>query len=690
MLLTKDKGFIKLAAESYAITFPPDKPFAYLDDAFGERLADLFVLSGVHASQGKDDTVKVGSWQVEERPGEIIFTLDTKSSVWSHKTYRFRCYSTRLVYQVEVEGEGYLDQVDYFGGYYSGQIRWGSGFFWSGHGFQRAFNPEPNAEEEFRFSPAESSVINLTGVPLPGKADWFFTPPPFCFAVGNANCWLGLGVEARPGANRFTEFIYRGQQTGFYLSLSYEGHTQVCGRYQLPSIGFEIASDEYEALAAHVHSLQRRDYVRRPEAKSHSAWWNRPLVEGFGKRFEIEAPEPLTPAAEAISTWYENDDRTEAASPPPGLSVPLPTPNTSGTPAAALEAVEALPRVEAPAAQMPPAPQPSLTPRGYDFYWMKAGQASGIFRSYREKADWWFEPIYCGWGSQCYVASLEQGRAPDYSRQELYEGFLASLEQNGVRPGIVVLDDKWQLSYGENDVDTAKWPDLAGFVRRCHDQGQKVLLWIKAWDPEGVPAYECITNAGGLPIAVDPTNPEYIERMRASIRRMLSTEGYNADGFKIDFSARIPSGPGIRLYGDVWGLELMRAYLEIFVDEAQKVKPDALVMAHTPHPYLSDVVDMVRLNDINTRKDVQPAMRHRAHVARIACPDALIDTDNWPIADKASWRKYVEIQPELGIPSLYYATHIDTTHEELTPADYQMIREYWEIYRQKVKEERSK
>ncbi len=106
-------------------------------------------------------------------------------------------------------------------------------------------------------------------------------------------------------------------------------------------------------------------------------------------------------------------------------------------------------------------------------------------------------------------------------------------------------------------------------------------------------------------------------------------------------------------------------------------------MTHTPHPYLVDVVDMIRLNDINTGKNVNRAMTHRARIAAIACPHTVIDTDNWPITDKAAWRDYVQLQPDLGVPSLYYASHIDSTREPLNDDDYALIRAAWQQYRHK-------
>ena len=294
---------------------------------------------------------------------------------------------------------------------------------------------------------------------------------------------------------------------------------------------------------------------------------------------------------------------------------------------------------------------------------------------------WWQEPIFCGWGSQCALAARAAGRAPDYATQENYQAFLAALEAQDITPGTVVIDDKWQASYGGNEVDREKWPDLPGFIAAQHDAGRKVLLWLKAWDPEGLPHELCVTNAAGAPVALDVTHPEFEARFRAAIHRMLASEGYGADGFKLDFTARIPSGPALASHGDAWGLELMKRYLGILYSEAKAAKPDALLMTHTPHPYLADVLDMIRLNDINTGADVLAAMRHRARVARLACPQALVDTDNWPVPNKAAWREYLALQPELGVPSLYFATHIDATGEALDEADYRLVRETWARYR---------
>jgi len=590
-VVEQDGQDLRFSADSYTLTFPSDRPFVYLADQAGQRLADLFVLSSVHTLGGLDDSVAMEAWQVDTSAAETVFSMRVSSSLWDAKTIEFRCLAHRLTYQITVEGQGMLSEARYFGGYSSAHPRWGSGFFPSGNTFLRGFNPEPNTRNQPYFDPAGGTVIDLSGGPLPGKRHWFFTPAPFCLAFETRTGWIGLGVEAEQGENCFTEYRYHGGP-GFSLSLAYDGMTQVQGRYRLPAIGFDFAADEYAVLTAHVTAL----------------------------RIANQAP-------------------------------------------------------------------------SLDAY----------------RPEWWSRPIFCGWGAQCALAAADHGygvqepERPDfraflatmryaagYARQNLYEEWLASLARAGVVPGTVVLDDKWQHTYGDNVVDEEKWPDLPGFVRRHHAEGRHVLLWLKAWDREGVPDEECILNAAGVPLSVDPTNPQFDRRLRASVRRMLSPDGYGADGFKIDFTHRIPNGPGLRIHGDSWGLELLRLYLSIIHDEARAIKADALIMAHTPHPYLTDVVDMIRLNDMLDLTelddplagwDIARAMELRARVARAACPDTLIDTDNWPVRNKAVWREYIELQPKIGTPSLYFATHIDLTQEPLEAEDYDLIRETWQWHR---------
>ena len=297
--------------------------------------------------------------------------------------------------------------------------------------------------------------------------------------------------------------------------------------------------------------------------------------------------------------------------------------------------------------------------------------------------DWWTQPIFCGWGAQSALSGPYGKPAPQLAYQKFYEDFTDSLDEKNIQPGIIVIDDKWQAQYGLNNVDTEKWPDMKGFIRRMHEKGRKVLLWLKAWDPEGVEPALCVRDWKGNALAIDPANPEYIEVFRKACQEMLSPEGLDADGFKIDFTARIPTCAGCEHVGEHWGLELMRDYLAMVHDTAKAIKEDALVMCHCPHPYLADKFDMIRLNDVNTGKPVNPQMSHRARLVQHALPDRLVDTDNWPMPSKQAWLDYVRIQPDLGVPSLYYLWHMDNSPEEITDEDLEVVRQSWQRWREK-------
>lgn len=308
-------------------------------------------------------------------------------------------------------------------------------------------------------------------------------------------------------------------------------------------------------------------------------------------------------------------------------------------------------------------------------------------RHERERPDWWTEPIFCGWGAQCHLASTDGRLAARFSTENDYDAFLDHLEARGLVPGTVVIDDKWQESYGTCLPDREKWPDLRRWIDDRHHRGQRVLLWWKAWDPEGLSPELCIRNPDGAPLAVDPTNPAARRALRRGVRHMLGGDGLDADGLKIDFTGASPTGRALRTYGPGWGIALLHELLAVVYDEAKEAKPDALIVTHTPNPAFVDVSDMLRLNDLLRLDDlgpvpaILPQMRYRAEVARAACPELPIDTDDWCAPDLESWRGYLELKPELGVPALYYASHLDATGESLAPRDYEALRRTWGAWR---------
>lgn len=359
---------------------------------------------------------------------------------------------------------------------------------------------------------------------------------------------------------------------------------------------------------------------------------------------------------------------------------------------------------------------PGATPEQALTRYVEVLRESGLMpRARREQPGWWSRPIVCGWGHQSYQADLFRIRStperqPDnaaytLSTQVNYRNIVDRLDTHDLPWGTLVIDARWFLAGGLKNVDVGRWPDLRGFVDAQHRRGRRVLVWWGPWDPEGIPAEQCVryqpgdhpsrqnrpgrlakfgTPTTGKKLAVDITLPQVRDRIRSQVRALLGSgpDGFDADGFKIDHMSAVPGIYGMAFpvgSGRLFGIEAVREYLALLYEAAKDIKPDALLIGQSPNPYLADVQDMLRLGDIYTHHSdsMVPEMTFRAAMARVADPGWLIDTDGWPIPSLAAFREYVDAQPALGVPSLYYATHLDTTGEAFTVDDYVRIRRAW-------------
>jgi hypothetical protein len=293
----------------------------------------------------------------------------------------------------------------------------------------------------------------------------------------------------------------------------------------------------------------------------------------------------------------------------------------------------------------------------------------------------WLEPLFCGWGAQSALPGVTQ----EQSTQANYDRFLAHLARHGVVPGTVVVDDKWAAHYATSRADESRWPDLRGWIARRHAEDRRVLLWWKAWDVDGAPPEACVTLPDGTPVALDPEHPLGRRTVVDAVTHMLGD--LDADGLKVDFLAKTPSGTALRHAGRRWGAALLHHLLALVYDTAKSVKPDALIVTHTPNPAFADVTDMIRLNDIRMLDAIDPDgpvvphMRYRASVVAAALPGIPVDTDGWCLPDRAGWLAYLRVQATLGVPALYYADRIDLSGEELSAADLDEVARLWAAYR---------
>ena len=305
---------------------------------------------------------------------------------------------------------------------------------------------------------------------------------------------------------------------------------------------------------------------------------------------------------------------------------------------------------------------------------------------------WWLEPLFCGWGAQVARAG-KGGWAPDLCRQEIYDEFLETLAAASLDPGTVVIDDRWQAQYGTAEPDADAWPDLRGWIDRRHGEGRRVLVWLKAWDPAGLPASECVTDAAGRPIAADPGSPAYLARLDAIVERLLSADGLDADGFKVDFTQRAPSGQMLRPAPDsdgVWGIAALHRLVARIHAAAKRIKPDALVITHTVHPSFGDVTDMIRTNDVLEHDtsgrpvSVAAQLRARHEIVAGVLPGHPVDTDQWPMPNRDEWLDYAHAQAGLGVPALYYLERV-SDDETIDPEHLAAIGRTWDEYRKSLR-----
>ena len=513
----------------YRAELTPDGRRLVLSAPDGTLLAILRPHGALDRVDAHDETTAIEPpVLLDERTVEVR----RRSTIWDDARCTVVCAEEAVEIRTSVEGAGRLGDVRLLAlrSLVPGTPQ---GLVPSGTPLPGLFSPGPSEPARRTRPRLESAFAGVTGDGEPGRGRWLFTPPPLWFGLGDEarGEWLGLGLAAPVAELRFAEMAYEAAEGGFAIRLEYDGHTQVDGRFEAPTLVLEVGvPDPIAGIRSH-----RDDLVAR----------------GFA-----------------------------------------------------------------------PSPAPRETP------------------------DWWREPIFCGWGAQCDLARGTGRFAGEFATQANYDAFLAALAREGVVPGTVVLDDKWQAAYGTNEPDEAKWPDLGGWIARRHEEGQRVLLWWKAWDPEGLPPELCVCNPDGVPVAVDPGNPATKEALRRQLAALLSPDGLDADGLKIDFTARTPRGRAVSSAGGAWGIALLHELLATVHAAAKAAKPDALVMTHTPHPAFADVTDMIRLNDVLSPSggslSVVEQMQLRADVARAACTGLLIDTVEWPRGVLDVFRAFAE------------------------------------------------
>lgn len=147
-------------------------------------------------------------------------------------------------------------------------------------------------------------------------------------------------------------------------------------------------------------------------------------------------------------------------------------------------------------------------------------------------------PIYSTWAQ--YKTAVDQEKVLQYARDII---------RNKFPIGIIEIDDKWEVHYGDFEFDKSKFPNPSKMVQELHDLGFLVTLWVYPFVNLDSSNYNLLTKEGylvkdksenvatvrwwnGEAGLIDLTNPKAYEWFKEKLKSLQETYGF--DGFKFD------------------------------------------------------------------------------------------------------------------------------------------------------------
>ena len=215
---------------------------------------------------------------------------------------------------------------------------------------------------------------------------------------------------------------------------------------------------------------------------------------------------------------------------------------------------------------------------------LKEDAGRNLAEAYRYGSKTWFPPT----GEEpelLYFSAPQYNTWIELTYHQNEKDILAyakAMLDHGLPPGIFMIDDTWQLGYGEWYFDMRRFSDPKGMMDKLHAMGYKVLLWMCPFVSMDTPAYRRIAwgrnhddvkgyptrggflcssvkkGYGGVPPAapvnwwngtsalLDFTHPNAVAWFDEQLERLV--KDYGADGFKFD-------GGGVHFYAGCVGLE---------------------------------------------------------------------------------------------------------------------------------------
>ncbi len=187
-------------------------------------------------------------------------------------------------------------------------------------------------------------------------------------------------------------------------------------------------------------------------------------------------------------------------------------------------------------------------------------------------------PLVPDWS---YGLWLSTSFTTDYDEKTVLE-FVDGMAERNIPLSVFHFDCRWmkELEWCNFDWDKSKFPDPEGLLKKLHDRGLKICVWINSYIGQKSPLFEEGAKNGyfiknedgsvwqwdkwqaGMAI-VDFTNPEATKWYQGYLKKFVAM---GVDCFKTDFGERIPT-EGVKYY-DGSDPELMHNYYTYLYNKA--------------------------------------------------------------------------------------------------------------------------
>lgn len=180
-----------------------------------------------------------------------------------------------------------------------------------------------------------------------------------------------------------------------------------------------------------------------------------------------------------------------------------------------------------------------------------------------------------------YGLWLSTSFTTDYDEKTVLD-FVDGMAERNIPLSVFHFDCRWmkELEWCNFDWDKSKFPDPEGLLKKLHDRGLKVCVWINSYIGQKSPLFEegakngyFIMSEDGTPwqwdkwqagmAIVDFTNPEATKWYQGYLKKLVAM---GVDCFKTDFGERIPT-EGVKYY-DGSDPQLMHNYYTYLYNKA--------------------------------------------------------------------------------------------------------------------------